>query len=253
MARLLLLDDEPLALEWMTAALENLGHEVRAYQDAASALAELDSWRPDLIVSDILMPEMDGLQFTRVVRSHGGPPVLFISIAMKQADAVLAGAAGYVQKPATAAEIRGAVQSVLGHLGRRALVLIVDDDAEARQLFADVLGSKFDVLEADDGFTALELLHRRQARRERPVDLVITDFRMPIVNGAELIRLLRAEAPFERVPVIVQTSDTAALASPVWLSLNVAYQIDKGQFISWLRDRIDARIDAKLPGTASTS
>jgi CheY-like chemotaxis protein len=239
---LLLLDDEPLALEWMTAALEKLGHDVHGYRDAASALADLDKWRPDLIVSDILMPEIDGMRFARMVRGHGGPPVLFISIAMKHADAILAGAAGFVQKPATAAEVRSAVQSVLGHLGRRALVLIVDDDAEARQLFADVLSPTFDVIEADDGYTALALLHRRHARRERPVDLVITDFRMPIVNGAELIRLLRSEAPFERLPVIVQTSDSVALSSPVWESLNVSYQIDKGQFVDWLKQRIDAEL-----------
>lgn len=242
MASLLLLDDEPLALEWMTAALEKLGHDVHAYRDAASALADLDTWHPDLIVSDILMPEMDGIRFARIVRAHGGPPVMFISIAMKQADAVLAGAAGYVQKPATAAEVRSAVETVLGYLGRRALILIVDDDPEARQLFADVLSPTFDVVEADDGYTALALLHRRHARRERPVDLVITDFRMPIVNGAELIRQLRSEAPFERLPVIVQTSDPAALASPVWESLNVAYQIDKGQFIDWLKRRIAAEL-----------
>src|SRR5262249_40321135 len=74
MAKLLLLDDEPVTLEWMAAALTSVGHEVRAYRSGRDALAALTEWRPDLIVADILMPELDGVAFARLVRAHGGPP-----------------------------------------------------------------------------------------------------------------------------------------------------------------------------------
>ena len=87
MARLLLLDDEPEALEWMTAALATLGHEVRGFRSGREALAKMSEWHPDLVVSDLLMPEMDGLAFSRLVHAHGGPPVLFISIAMMELNA----------------------------------------------------------------------------------------------------------------------------------------------------------------------
>ncbi len=231
MAKLLLLDDDAEALEWMSAALNGLGHEVRAFQSAALALADVSSWRPDLILADILMPEMDGLKFARLVRAHGAPKLIFISIAMKQADAILVGAVGYVQKPATAKEVRAAVASVLGSSPRRATILVVDDDVDTRELFGMVLEQNFAVLQAEDGAAALAVL------REHPVDLVITDFHMPRMNGVELIRAIRADAALQQMPIIVETSDRVALTSPIWRELKVAYQINKTDFMSWL-DRI---------------
>lgn len=239
MAKLLLLDDDAAALELLTDALAGVGHEVHAHLSGAEALEHLTHWRPHLIVADIFMPQMHGIAFARLVRACGGPPILFVSIATKRADAVLAGAVGYVAKPATPNEIREAVSNVLGDPGRKVTILIVDDDAGARELFGDALRPAFDVLEADDGFTALHAL------REHPVDLVITDFRMPLVNGAELVREMRADPELQRIPVIVQSSDRAALASPVWKDLGVAYQLDKHEFFDWLR----ASVDARLPGS----
>lgn len=240
MTRLLLLDNEPEALEWLTDALTKAGDEVRAYQSGRDALAAMDDWRPDLIISDVLMPEMDGFAFARLVRAHAGPPIIFISIATKRAEAVLAGAVGYVQKPATANEVRAAVHEVLGHEQKRATILVVDDDEDARELFRQYLGTSFRVIEAIDGVDALEKLH------QRPVDLVITDFHMPKMNGLELIRRLRSEPALERTPVIVQTSDRVALASPVWRDLDVAYRIEKADFLRWLRRNIDASLAGRL-------
>lgn len=238
MAKLLLLDDEPEALEWMTAALTTLAHEVRGYLSGRAALDHLSEWRPDLIVADILMPEMDGLAFARLVRAHGGPPVLFISIAMKRAEAILAGAVGYVQKPATANEVRAAVEQVLGRPAARAKILVVDDEPSACELYRVILEPSFDVEEAADGADALARL------RQRPFDLVITDVHMPIMNGVELIRAIRADPALEQLPIIVQTADLAAVTSPVWRELKVPTRIDKLQFIDWLRGQIEVRLAA---------
>jgi CheY-like chemotaxis protein len=237
MAKLLLLDDEPEALEWMTAALATLGHEVHGYESGRAALAHLSRWRPDLIVADILMPEMDGLAFARLVRAHDGPPVLFISIAMKRAEAILAGAVGYVQKPATADEIRAEVERVLGRHAGRASILVVDDDLSTRELYRLILEPSFDVEEAEHGADALARL------RQRPFDLVIADIHMPVMNGVELIRAIRADPALEPIPIIVQTSDQSAVTSPVWHELKVATRIDKLQFLRWLRRHIDACLE----------
>lgn len=237
MTKLLLLDDEPEALEWMTAALAELGHEVRGYQSGRIALAHLSEWRPDLIVADILMPEMDGLAFARLAHAHGGPPVLFISIAMKRAEAILAGAVGYVQKPATADEIRAEVERVLGREAGRASILLVDDDPSTRELYRMILEPSFDVEEAEHGAIALALL------RQRPFDLVITDVHMPVMNGVELIRAIRMDPALEQIPIIVETSDRAALTSPVWRELKVASRIDKLEFLRWLDRHINACLE----------
>src|SRR5262249_25827543 len=114
MARLLVIDDDANTLEWMIPALASRGHQVRGLSRATMAMSTIDEWAPDLIIADILMPEMDGLTFARATRRHRGVPVMFVSVAKKQAEAVIAGALGYVQKPATAAEVRAAVDRVLG-------------------------------------------------------------------------------------------------------------------------------------------
>lgn len=244
MAKLLLLDDEPEALEWMTAALVTLGHEVRAYRSGKQALADIDQWRPDLVISDILMPEMDGLAFARLLRAHHGPPVLFVSIAVRHAEAVLAGAVGYVQKPATAKEVRAAVERVLGQPGRRATILVVDDEADTLELYHAYLESRFDVEVASNGKEALAVLRRQ------PIDLVIADVHMPIMNGVELVRAMRADPALERIPVLVQTSDRLALESPVWRELDVAHRIDKLDFLRWIDRHIGARVHETRPSAS---
>jgi CheY-like chemotaxis protein len=232
MGKLLLLDDEPDTLEWMTAALSALGHEVQSYLTGRAALARLSAFRPDLIISDILMPEMDGIAFTRLVKELGGPKVMFISIAKRQADAVLAGAVGYLQKPATADEVRTAVTQALGHVAQRATILVVDDDDDTCILYREILEREFVVVTAPDGVEGLAVLHQRH------VDLVISDFHMPRMNGMQFIRAMRSERELQHLPVIVETSDRVALSSPVWRELGVAYQLDKGDFMVWLNRNI---------------
>jgi CheY-like chemotaxis protein len=232
MAKLLIVDDEEGTLAWMTAALASLGHEVRGASGGRAALETLSTWHPDLIITDILMPEMDGVTFSRLVRRHEDIPVMFVSIARRQAEAVLLGAVGYVQKPATAAEIRAAVSRVLQHPRERSTILVVDDDADVREIFRGCLESSFNVVEAEHGRVALDRLH------EQKVDLAIVDVHMPIMNGTELIRAIRADPAFETLPVIVQTSDLTALRAPVWRDLHVAQLVDKGEFLDWLNTQI---------------
>ncbi len=244
MAKLLLLDDDAATLAWMGPALELKGHEVRAFTRAIDALEALEEWTPDLIVADIVMTEMDGLEFARLTRRLHGVPLMFVSVASLRAEAVIAGAAGYVQKPATAAEVRAEVERVLGNGKERGTILVVDDDAAARWLFRSFLGTHFDVLEAEHGERALEILSSHR------VDLAIVDVHMPVMGGAELIRRMRSIPSLERLPVIVQTGDRSALGAPVWRDLHVAHVIEKDDFVEWIANRIDAHLEERRPPAA---
>jgi CheY-like chemotaxis protein len=240
-AKLLLLDDDVQALEWMRAALETRGHVVVGFATAQSALAALEAYTPDLIVADILMPEIDGLAFARIVRQNRGVPVMFVSIAKRQAEAILAGAVGYVQKPASASEIREAVDRILSESDRRSAILVVDDDPDVRELYAAVLEPRFTVLTAANGQEALE---RLQSER---VDLSIIDVHMPIMNGTELVRSIRADPRLERMPIIIQTSDRSALHAPVWGALHVSQVMDKANFLDWFDANIRAAASEPRP------
>jgi len=233
MAKLMLLDDDTPTLTWMSAALRARGHRVASFTSPRAALAAVPDLAPDLIIADILIPEMDGLVFARLVRRHQ-VPVMFVSIAKKEAEAVLVGATGYVRKPSSAPEIRGAVDRILGDPKRRARILVADDDLLVRQLYEAYLDSRFDVTAVENGAEALEALERH------PVDLAIIDVHMPVMNGAELIKAMRADERWARTPVIVETTDATALDAPLWSSLRVARVMDKTTFASWLDDILEA-------------
>jgi CheY-like chemotaxis protein len=222
----------------MAPALESRGHVVRALTSPTEALRMMESWTPDLIISDILMPEMDGLAFARLTRRYSGVTLMFVSIAQKQAEAVVAGAAGYVQKPATVQEVRQAVERVLGRRAERNVILVVDDDDDLRAMYRMFLEPRFEVLEAVNGRAGLKMM------LEHSVDLVLVDIHMPVMNGVELIRAMRATPSLKTTPVIVQTSDRGALASPVWDDLDVSILMDKHDFVGWVAEQIDAHLGA---------
>jgi CheY-like chemotaxis protein len=232
MAKLLLLDDDEQATTWMAAALDSRGHEVSAYSSARAALDSLERSAPDLIVADILMPEIDGVAFARLVHLHRNVPIMFVSIAKRQAEAVLAGAVGYVSKPASARDIRDAVERILGEGARKNVILVVDDDADVLALYRDFLESRFEVRGALNG---LEGLREMQTHR---VDLAIVDVHMPVMNGVDLVRAMRADSTLQALPVIVQTTDPTALRAPVWKALQVAKVLDKMRFVDWCEEQM---------------
>ena len=74
-------------------------------------------------------------------------------------------------------------------MAKRARILIADDQYHIRRVLGIVLGNDYEVLFAEDGKQALEKI------RTEPIDLVVTDFRMPYLNGLELIRTIQQEKP----------------------------------------------------------
>jgi CheY-like chemotaxis protein len=232
MANVLMLDDDEEALTWMTAALESRGHHVKAFSTARAALVALATYDPDLIVADVLMPEIDGLAFARIVRRRKSIPLLFVSIAKKEAEAVIAGAIGYVRKPASAAEVREAVDRVLRERDRTATILVVDDDADVRDLYSAYLSAHFETVTAANGKEALEVL------RARRVDLAVVDVHMPVMNGAELVRAIREDPALQALPIIVQTSDLTAIKAPIWATLRVSQVMDKPRFVDWFEAQL---------------
>jgi CheY-like chemotaxis protein len=124
-------------------------------------------------------------------------------------------------------------------------VLVVDDDPEMRLAIMAILGPSFDALGAEHGQQALELLEHRD------VSLLITDVRMPVMDGRELVRRVRRDPRLRDLPVLVQTSDVEAARHPEWTSLGVERVMTKDQFIDWLLMRIDQRLTEASVGVGA--
>jgi DNA-binding response OmpR family regulator len=112
-------DDEDDILELVTTIIERAGHRVVPVRDGAAALAAVRERRPDLVVLDISMPKVDGLEVLRLLRSDDETselPVLLLSARAQEDDVRLGfatGASAYVKKPFSPGELSRRVGDLL--------------------------------------------------------------------------------------------------------------------------------------------
>jgi two-component system, OmpR family, response regulator len=113
---ILIADDDPHIRELLAFALEKAGMQSRAVEDGEAALAAVAHQRPDLVILDINMPKMDGLEVCRRLRSESDIPILFLSSRDDEIDRVLGielGADDYVVKPFSPREVVARVTAIL--------------------------------------------------------------------------------------------------------------------------------------------
>jgi DNA-binding response OmpR family regulator len=118
-ARLLLIDDDPAHLDALANHLEGDGFEVAKAANGAEALEHLDAAWPDLVILDLMMPEMDGQAVASRIKSRADIPILVLSAvaaADSKADLIARFAEDYVTKPYDYAELVARVRRVLRRL-----------------------------------------------------------------------------------------------------------------------------------------
>jgi two-component system OmpR family response regulator len=115
MSRILVVDDDPAIREVLGIALKQAGHSVLEAGDGVAALARLAEG-PDLVVLDIGMPEMDGLEVCREIRRDNAVPVLFLTARADEVDRIVGlemGADDYVAKPFSPREVMARIKAIL--------------------------------------------------------------------------------------------------------------------------------------------
>ncbi|MED5374462.1 MAG: response regulator transcription factor [Myxococcota bacterium] len=115
-AEILVVDDDPKLREVVRYTLAREGYGVHEAGDGAQAWEMLQNLTPDLIVLDVLMPEMDGLELCRRIRQDSRVPILFLSSKDEELDKVLGlelGGDDYMAKPFSPRELASRVKAVL--------------------------------------------------------------------------------------------------------------------------------------------
>jgi DNA-binding response OmpR family regulator len=122
-AKILVVDDSPAAGSTLGWILSDRGHGVRVAQDGLSALSAMRSFAPDLVLLDIIMPHMDGVQLCEVIRRdlrYASLPIIMIS-GLSDRDnirrAMEAGADSYITKPFDDGEVLEAIEWQLAKVG----------------------------------------------------------------------------------------------------------------------------------------
>jgi DNA-binding response OmpR family regulator len=114
--RILVVEDEAIVAEVVERFLRREGYETLVVGDGRQALNALGNFIPDLIVLDVMLPEVDGIEVCRQVRSRGETPIIMLTARSEETDKVLGlglGADDYVTKPFSPRELAARVQAVL--------------------------------------------------------------------------------------------------------------------------------------------
>ena len=196
MSKILVVDDEPRIVSVIQSYLSQYGHEVVTAFNGTDALRLAEKETPDLIVMDIMMPEMDGYEVLRRYRQQADTPVIFLTAKVEEEDKVLGlelGADDYVIKPFRPRELLARIKAVLRRVSPTASVtdtIRVQDitlNRDNREISVagrkmDLTPSEFDLLWAlmskpGRVFSRLELLEFIQGVRfegyERTIDIHI--------------------------------------------------------------------------------
>ncbi len=115
--KILIVEDEATMAEVVGRYMQREGYSVRHVADGARAMAAVDSFHPDLIVLDVMLPNRDGLEICRELRAtHGATPVIMLTARGEETDKILGlglGADDYVTKPFSPGELVARVKAVL--------------------------------------------------------------------------------------------------------------------------------------------
>ena len=135
-SRVLVVDDEPMVREVVQTYLERDGFDVTAVEDGQMALDFMESNPADLVILDVMLPEVDGFSVLRELRVRSNVPVILLTARGEEPDRVLGlelGADDYVPKPFSPRELTARVRSVL----RRTVVTPANDILEHGNLVID--------------------------------------------------------------------------------------------------------------------
>ena len=202
-SRIMIVDDDPHAIEILTRMLGREGYECVSASSGKAALETVRGKPVDVILLDVMMPEMDGLEFLRRYREDCHTPVILLTARVDESDKVVGlelGADDYVTKPFSPRELIARVRAVLRRHGQNEpeTTPLQVQDVVLDQVFhtvevggqsIDLTPSEFDLLAAlmtapGRVFTRMELLDRAQGTAhggcERTVDVHVKNMRTKI-------------------------------------------------------------------------
>lgn len=155
MTRILVVDDEVTIRETLQYNLEQEGYDVLTARDGPEALEVARAEKPDLIILDLMLPELDGLSVCRAIRSERDTPIIMLTARTGEMDRIIgleSGADDYVVKPFSLGELLARVRAVL----RRAPATRRQDVLESGNLHLDLVARRANLGDREVSLTPKE-------------------------------------------------------------------------------------------------
>jgi DNA-binding response OmpR family regulator len=182
-SRILIVEDEPSIAEVVGLYLKRAGYGVQAAADGRTAMEILESQTPDLVVLDLMIPEVDGLSLTRWLRTRSDVPIIMLTARREEIDRISgleSGADDYMIKPFSPQELVSRVRAVLRRTRRE------QEDPESERRLS------FDGIEIDPP-------SRTVLVRGAPVELTAREFDMLHLLARHPRQVFTREQLLERV------------------------------------------------------
>lgn len=202
---ILVVDDEPQIRNLLRQELEEAGYRVQEAPDGISALQQVKVSPPDLIILDVMMPNINGFDLAAVLKNNPDTmaiPTIILSIIQDQARGYRLGIDSYISKPVDTDRLLEDVRSLLAKGPSQKKVLIVDADLSVNKALTQVLLSKgYAVTEAMSGADGIQ-----KALSFKP-DMIIVDANLS--KAHDMVKTLRFDNGLENIFFILLGKDGA--------------------------------------------
>ncbi|ABA24030.1 PAS/PAC sensor hybrid histidine kinase [Trichormus variabilis ATCC 29413] len=192
---ILVVDDDANIRELLRQQLENEGYNVREAKDGMDAIHQIKISSPDLIVLDVMMPQINGFDVAAVLKNDpltADIPIIILSIVENKERGHHIGIDRYLTKPINTEELLNEIGSLLSQGISSKKVLVVDQNASTLKTISDVLQTQgYNVIEASDPQECI-----RKALSAKP-DMIIID--SIFSQEADLVKTLKFEKELENV------------------------------------------------------
>ena len=254
---ILIIDDSPLNLKLARVLLQSEGYIIRTASEGNEALSILNTFEPSLVLMDIQLPGIDGLEVTRRIKANpdtqGIIVVALTASAMKGDEGKVraAGCDGYISKPFESRKLLLQIREYLdGAAGRnnssapatKRILVVEDDPVERKMLCIALEGAGFRTITAADGADAIE------RARLAPPDLIVSDIFMPTVDGFTLCRAARNDVRLASVPIVLRTAAVIQKSDESMArSMGANTLVSKNQDITALLASVNAALNQGAP------
>ncbi len=192
---ILVVDDDANIRELLRQQLENEGYNVREAKDGMDAIHQIKTARPDLILLDVMMPQINGFDVAAVLKNDpqtADIPIIILSIVENKERGYHIGIDRYLTKPINTEKLLSEIGLLVSQGASSKKVLVVDKNASTLKILSDVLQTQgYNVIEASN---PQECIHK--ALSAKP-DMIIIDSMFS--QEADLVKTLRFEKGLENV------------------------------------------------------